>query len=228
MGFDRVKADAISWPSGERNNTAATVQNVHGSKGGATKGRARATGGATIFSICVVHFTEARAAPLDGHGGPSIDGSIVNPPIHSRDARAFGGDDGPVPHVVFRYIYDERENLRPGRVRDWDRDGLGLPMEKAALPVALDWPQKLDGRLVEGIVAESDRRVDDARVGGHRLGRRRRLIHTAVGEWRRRRDLPARNSSVGKPETLSPNKNRVSEIVDFWYVSDGTRAIFDV
>ena len=177
MGFDRVKADAISWPSGERNNTAAKVPKVHRSKGGAT---------ATIFSMCVVHFTEARAAPLDGHGGPSIDGSLVNPPIHSRDARAFGGDDGPVPHVVFRYIYDERENLRPGRVRDWDRDGLGLPMEKAALPVALDWPQKLDGRLGEGIVAESDRRVDGARVGGHRLGRRRRLIHTAVGEWRRR------------------------------------------
>ena len=45
------------------------------------------------------------------------------------------------------------------------------------LHVTLDWLQKLDGRRREGVVAKSDRRVDDARVGGHRLGRWRRLIH---------------------------------------------------
>ena len=33
------------------------------------------------------------------------------------------------------------------------------------------WIQKLDGWRREDVVAESDRRVDDARVGGHRLGR---------------------------------------------------------
>ena len=95
---------------------------------------------------------------------------------HSRDAHAFGGDDGPVPHVVFWYLYDNRENLLPGRVRDWDRDGLG-PKIIYNLHVTLDWLQKLDGRRREDVVAESDRRVDDARVGGHRLGRWRRLIH---------------------------------------------------
>ena len=134
---------------------------------------------------------------------------------HSRDAHAFGGDDGPVPHVVFWYLYDNRENLLPGRVRDWDRDGLG-PKIIYNLHVTLDWLQKLDGRRREDVVAESDRRVDDARVGGHRLGRWRRLIHTAVGEWRRRRDLPARNSSVGKPGALNPSKNRVLEFANFF------------
>ena len=81
-----------------------------------------------------------------------------------------------MPHVVFWYLYDNRENLLPGRVRDWDRDRLG-PKIIYNLHVTLDWLQKLDGRRREGVAAKSDRRVDDARVGGHRLGRWRRLIH---------------------------------------------------
>ena len=51
--------------------------------------------------------------------------------------------------------------------------------------------------------------------GGARLGRWRRFVHTGVGECRRRR-----NSSVGKPQTLNPSKNRVSEKARFWYVSN--------
>tara|TARA_B100001175_G_scaffold61247_1_gene49638 strand:- start:73 stop:537 length:465 start_codon:yes stop_codon:yes gene_type:complete len=96
--------------------------------------------------------------------------------MDARNAYAFGGDDGPVKHLVFWYMYDNRENLRPGRVPDWDRNGLVEPRNHGlyyTLFIMLySWIQKLDGWRREDVVAESDRRVDDARVRGHRLGRR--------------------------------------------------------
>ena len=166
----------------------------------------------------MVHFTKVRAAPLDGHRG-----CIDPPPLiqlgaellrHSRDAHAFGGDDGPVPHVVFWYLYDNRENLLPGRVRDWDRDGLG-PKIIYNLHVTLDWLQKLDGRRREDVFAESDRRVDDARVGGDRLCRWGRLIHDGTTE------MSGGGSSWSRCGLLfgvGEKKKRVSKVVDIYFV----------
>ena len=54
-------------------------------------------------------------------------------------------------------------------------------------------------------------------------------IERRGGHGRRRVAPTARSARIlGKPEMLNPNRNRVSEIVDFWYVYSGTSAIFDV
>ena len=95
--------------------------------------------------------------------------------MDSRNAYAFGGDDGPVKHVVFWYMYDNRENLRPGRVRDWDRDGLVFIIRG----ITFSWLQKLDGWRREDVVAESG--VADRNAASTTLGSA--VIAWADGEF---------------------------------------------
>jgi len=167
MALGHVNDDSIYWPLGKY----VGIFVVHVTAG-------------HVFRLHV-HFTKGRAVPLDGHRQLLLElvrmwlkYALRQLRMDSRNAYAFGGDDGPVKHVVFWYMYDNRENLRPGRVRDWDRDGLVDPRSQALYytlfiirGITFSWLQKLDGWRREDVVAESDRRVDDARVGGHRLGR---------------------------------------------------------
>ena len=95
--------------------------------------------------------------------------------MDSRNAYAFGGDDGPVKHLVFWYMYDNRENLllvgfTIGIVTVLSNPEIIVFIILFLLCFIRGFKSSTVGDARTS--SESDRRVDDARVGGHRLGRR--------------------------------------------------------